>query len=129
MTDPIADMFTRIRNAQAVSKASVEIPFSSIKLAIAKLLERSGFVKSAEVVKKKTMNIIKVQLKYRDGSPAISTIKRISKPGQRMYTSFEDIRRVRGGYGVTIVSTSKGLMLGNEARKQGIGGEIIGEVW
>ena len=129
MTDPIADMFTRIRNAQAVSKGSTEIPFSSIKLALAKLLERSGFVKSIEVVKKKTGNVIKIQLKYRNGSPAISTIKRVSKPGQRMYTSFQDIGRVRGGYGVMIVSTSKGLMLGNEARKQEIGGEIIGEVW
>lgn len=129
MTDPIADMFTRIRNAQAVSKDTVEIPSSQIKLAIAKLLERSGFVRNVEVVKRRNFPVIKIKLKYKDGASVISLIRRVSKPGQRLYSSSQSISNVKGGYGITILSTSKGLMSGKEAKEQGIGGEIIGELW
>ena len=128
--DPIADMLTSIRNAQAVKKDSLSFPFSKLKHEVAKILEKSGFVEKIEAEKKKFKRTLKITLKYGDlGVPAVLGLRRISKPGQRIYKGFSEIKRVKGGYGIAIISTSKGLMTDKEARKQRLGGEVICEVW
>jgi len=127
--DPITDMFNRIRNAQAVLKATVDNPFSNLKYEIAKILEKEKFVEKIEKKKKDLKRIIEITLKYTNNAPAISNIKRISKPGQRIYLPSTKIKRVRSGYGIAIISTSKGLVTDKEARKQKLGGEVICEVW
>jgi len=129
MVDPITDMLNRIRNAQAVLKETVEVPFSNLKYEIAKILEKNGFIEKVEKKGKKTKKIIEITLKYDNKIPAISGLKRISKPGQTIYLGHRKIKRVKGGYGVAIISTSKGLMTDKEARKQKLGGEVICEVW
>jgi len=129
MTDPITDMLNRIRNAQAVLKETVEVPFSNFKYEIAKILEKNGFIEKVEKKGKKTKKIIEITLKYDNKIPAISGLKRISKPGQTIYLGHRKIKRVKGGYGIAIISTSKGLMTDKEARKQKLGGEVICEAW
>lgn len=133
MTDPIADMLNRIRNAQAVLKETVVIPFSSLKYEIAKILEKQELVEKLEKSGRKPRKVLEITLKYlpagRTGSPAISGLKRVSRPGQRIYTSFKEIRPVRGGYGISIISTPKGLMTNKEAKRKKLGGEIICEIW
>lgn len=129
MVDPIADTLNRIRNAQAVLHSTVDVPFSNLKFEIAKILEKERFVKKIEKKGKKTKRAIEITLKYVDKAPAISGLRRISKSGQRIYLGSEKIKRVRGGYGMAIISTSKGLMTDKEARKQKLGGEVICEVW
>jgi len=126
--DPIADMLTSIRNSQAVLKETVKVPFSNLKYEIAQILKKKGFVKEVEK-KGKTKKIIEITLKYEGKTPVISSLKRISKPGQRIYLSFKEIKSVRDGYGIAIISTSKGLLTDKEARKQKIGGEVICEIW
>jgi small subunit ribosomal protein S8 len=131
MTDPIADMLTRIRNALAVKKPKVTIPYSKIKLAIAKILEKENFISGFEIVsnkKNKFKNIV-INLKYKDGNPAIHELKRISKPGCRIYVKVKEIRKVKGGRGIWIISTSRGIMTGHEAKKRKLGGELIAEIW
>lgn len=127
--DPIADMLTVIRNAQSVSKEAVKVPFSKFKFEIAKTLEKNGFVGKVEKKGRGIKRVIEIDLKYKDKMPVISNIKRISKPGQRIYSSSKDIKSVRSGYGISVISTPKGLMTNREARKQNIGGEIICEIW
>jgi len=127
--DPISDMLTQIRNAQAVKKETVNVSFSNLKYEIAKVLEKEGFLKKVGKQGKKTRKKIEIILKYDSGAPVISGLKRISKPGQRIYKKRREIKRVKGGYGKTIISTSKGLMTDREARKQKLGGEVICEVW
>ncbi len=122
-------MLNRIRNAQAVQKETVEVPFSNMNLEIAKILEKNDFVGKAEKKGKKAKKIIDIVLKYDGKAPAISGLKVISKPGQRIYVQSKNIKNVRGGYGISIVSTSKGLMVNKEARKQKVGGELICEIW
>jgi small subunit ribosomal protein S8 len=130
MTDPIADMLNRIKNAQAVSHSTVEVPFSNFKYEIAKILEKHGFIEKVEKKGRKVKRVIVITLKYRDKTPAISGLKRVSKPGQRIYLDSSQIKRVKGGYGMAIISTSKGgLMIDKEARKQRLGGEILCEIW
>ncbi len=129
MIDPIADLFNRIRNAQILSHSEVRVPFSKLKYEIAKVLEQEKFVEKISKVGRKTRKIIKIDLKYEDGQPAISGLKKISKLGQRLYLPVKKIKPVRGGYGVAIISTPKGLMTDKKARKQKVGGEIICEVW
>jgi small subunit ribosomal protein S8 len=130
MPDSIADMLTTIRNAQAVGKTEVNIPFSNLKYSIAKILEKEGFVEKVETKLRKTKKIIKIDLKYlEDKTPAISGLKRISKPGQRIYKGFKEIKKVKSGFGIAIISTCQGLITDKEARKQKIGGEVICEVW
>ena len=129
MTDPITDMLNRIRNAQAVLKPTVDIPFSNLKYEIAKVLEKRGFVEKIEKKGKRIKKIFEIVLKYDDKIPAISGLKRVSKPGQRIYKGFEGLRSVRGGYGIAVVSTPKGLMTDKESRKQKLGGEVLCEVW
>ena len=129
MTDPITDLLNQIRNAQAVGKTEVLIPASKIKKEIANLLSKEGFVGEIKSGMKGKIKALKISLKYADGSPAILGLKRVSKPGQRIYEGFAEIKKVRGGYGISIVSTSKGLMTNKEARKQKLGGEVICQVW
>lgn len=127
MQDPIADMFTRVRNGQMSSKVAVTMPSSKLKTALAELLKSEGFIADYEVsgdVKKE----LSVTLKYFEGKPVIETIKRVSRPGLRIYKKTTDLPKVMGGLGIAIVSTSKGLMTDRAARKAGIGGEIIGYV-
>ena len=129
--DPIANMLVSIRNAQAVKKQSVDIPYSVIKHNIADILVKKGFVESAEKKEKKNAHpTLFIVLKYnKDGGGAISHTKRISKPGRRMYTKKNEMRKVQNGYGIGIVSTSAGIMTLEDARKNGVGGEVICEVW
>jgi small subunit ribosomal protein S8 len=130
VTDPIADMLTRIRNAIMVRHDSVQVPASKLKLSIAKILKEEGFISDYEVVKGKPHQMIKVKLRYlEDNKPAISGLKRMSKPGLRMYVHKREIPRVYGGLGIAILSTSKGLKTGQEAWRQGSGGELLCCVW
>ncbi len=130
MTDPITDMLNRLGNGQAVNKKTVDIPFSNIKFKIAKVLQAEGFVESAVKKGRKPKKIIRVNLKYdKDGEPAITKATRISKPGRRIYTSAKDVRPVRGGYGISIISTPKGVMSNNEANSAGLGGEVLCKVY
>lgn len=122
-------MLNSIRNAQAVLHPQIEIDFSNLKYEIAKILEKKGFIEKAAKNGKKTRKTLEIVLKYNDKIPAISGIKRISKPGQRIYTPAQKIKSVRGGFGFSIISTSKGLMTGSEAKKQNLGGELICEIW
>ena len=139
MTDPITDMLNRIRNAQTIFHPMVIIPFSNLKYEIAKILEKEGFIKKIERKGRKEKKSLEVTLKYEQDisvgkkagrmKPAISGLKRISKPSQRIYVRAKEIKSVRGGYGIAIISTPKGLMTNKEARKKKLGGEIICEIW
>jgi len=129
VTDPIADMLTRIRNAIMVRHESVPVPASRLKLAIAKILKEEGFITNYEVVGK-PHRTIKIQLRYFEANrPAIQGLRRISKPGLRIYVQKREIPRVYGGLGISILSTSTGLKTGQQAWKQGSGGEILCYVW
>jgi small subunit ribosomal protein S8 len=127
--DQISEMLTAIRNAQAVLKPTVIVPLSNFKYEIVKIMEREGFIEKSEKKGKKNKKLLEIGLLYKDGSPAISGLRRVSKPGQRIYIDHQNIKPVRGGYGLTIISTSKGLLTNKEARKQKIGGELICEIW
>jgi len=129
MTDPITDMLNQIRNAQAVGKTEILIPSSKIKNEILGILTKEGFVGEVKKAVKGKIKSLKIVLKYENEIPAIAGLKRVSKPGQRIYEGFSEIRKVRGGYGISIVSTPKGLMTNKEARKQKLGGEIICQIW
>lgn len=129
MPDPISDMLCAIRNAQAVKHPTVSIPFSNLKYEIAKILEKNGLVEKIVKIGRKTKRFIEITLKYEENLPVISGLKRISKPGQRIYLPAKKIKKVKGGYGIAIISTSKGLMTDKEAKKQKLGGEIICEIW
>lgn len=133
MTDPIADMLTRIRNAQAVKKTQVVLPFSKIKLALAEILKRQGFIKEVERIaaaaKNSKLEEIRLTLKYSGKEPAISHLRRISKPGRRVYTTKEELPVVLNNFGIAIISTSQGLMTNKEAKKKNLGGELICEIY
>lgn len=130
MTDPIADMLTRIRNANAALHEMVEIPSSKMKAAVLEILKEEGFVKSVETVENGKHTNLKVTLKYGSNNEKVITgIKRISKPGLRVYAKKEELPRVLGGLGIAIISTSKGVMSDKQARKEGLGGEVIAYVW
>ena len=130
MTDPIADMLTRIRNANTAGHDTVEIPASKMKKAIAQILKDEGFINDFEVIEDGKQGIIKVTMKYAaNKEKVISGIKKISKPGLKVYAKAEDVPRVLGGLGIAILSTSKGVISDKEARKLGIGGEVICYVW
>ena len=130
MTDPIADMLTRLRNANNVYHESVEIPGSKIKTAIAEVLKEEGFIKDYAFNEDNKQGVISVSLKYGPNrEKVISGIKRISKPGLRQYVKHDEIPRVLGGLGIAIISTSKGIMSDKQARKAGLGGEVVAYVW
>lgn len=122
-------MLIRIKNAQAVLHPTVEIPFSNFKYELAKILAKNGFIGTVEKKGRKTKKYIEIALKYKEGIQAISGLRKVSKPGQRIYTNFKKIRKVKGGYGMAIISTPKGLMTDREAKKQKLGGEIVCEIW
>jgi small subunit ribosomal protein S8 len=129
-TDPIADMLTRIRNANTSKHTEVDIPASNMKKAIAQILVDEGYIKSFEEVEDGKQGILKVTLKYdENGKRVISGLKRISKPGLRIYVNKEEVPQVINGLGIALISTSKGIMTDKEARKQGIGGEVLAYVW
>ena len=130
VTDPIADMLTRVRNAIMARHDSVLVPASKMKLSIARILKEEGFIGNYEVVRDKPHRIIKIYLKYLDDNvPAITGLKRVSKPGLRVYVQKKEIPRVYGGLGVAIVSTSIGVRTGQQAWHQGTGGELLCYVW
>jgi len=129
MTDPIADMLTRIRNAIMARQTWVMIPASKMKLAIARILKEEGYVKDFVVLKDNPQGTIRITLKYVDKRPVLSHLKRVSRPGLRVYTKRDDIPRVRGGIGTTILSTPQGLMTGRRAYQLGLGGEVVCFIW
>ncbi len=130
VTDPVADMLTRIRNAIQVRHESVMIPHSKLKLSIAKILKEEGYIRDFDVPRGQAHPTLRVHLIYREGRvPAITGLKRVSKPGLRTYVGKGEIPRVFGGLGLAIISTSKGLMAGRHAWRQGIGGELLCYVW
>lgn len=130
MTDPIADMLTRIRNANSVHHDKVEIPASKIKASIAEILKAEGFIKDYEVIADNKQGMLRVILKYgANKEKVISGIKRISKPGLRVYSQKDQLPRVLGGLGIAVISTSKGMMTDKAARKLGLGGEVVAYVW
>ena len=129
-TDPIADMLTRIRNANTSKHKTVDIPASKMKTGIAEILFKEGYIKAFEEIKNENQGIIRVTLKYDEkGNRVIDGLRRISKPGLRIYASKDELPRVLNGLGIAIVSTSKGIMTDREARKEGIGGEVLAYVW
>lgn len=130
ITDPVADMLTRIRNANDAKHDTVEVPCSKMKLAIAKILLDEGYIKAYDVVEDEKQGMINITLKYgANKQKVISGLKRVSKPGLRIYSSKEDMPKVLKGMGIAIVSTSKGIMTDKEARKNNVGGEVLAFVW
>ena len=130
ITDPIADMLTRIRNANSSKHKTVDVPASKMKLAIADILFKEGYIRSYEELSNDVQGTIRIVLKYDEkGNRVIAGIKRISKPGLRVYASKEDLPQVLNGLGIAIVSTSKGIMTDKEARKVGLGGEVLAYIW
>ena len=129
-TDPIADMLTRIRNANSAKHKTVDVPSSKIKTAIAEILFKEGYIKSFEEISNENQGIIRIALKYDEkGKRVIDGIKRISKPGLRVYANKEELPRVLNGLGTAIISTSQGLKTDKEAREAGIGGEVLAYIW
>lgn len=129
ITDPIADMLTRIRNANSARHESVDVPASNMKKAIAQILLDEGYIKNYQVIEDGKQGIIRIALKYAGKEKVISGIKRVSKPGLRIYKSSEELPRVLKGLGIAIVSTSRGVMTDKQARKENVGGEILAFVW
>ena len=130
MTDPIADMLTRIRNAIMAFHESVDIPSANLKINIAKVLKSEGYIKNFKIVSDGRHRFLRIFLKYdADGESVISGLKRVSKPSRRIYTKYDGIPKVLNGYGVSIISTSKGLLADRDARKMRVGGEILCSLW
>jgi len=130
ITDPIADMITRIRNANSVGKNTVDIPASNIKASIGEILKEEGFINNVKVVEKKPQNMIRIYLKYgKDDKKVITGLKRISKPGLRVYVGKDEVPRVLGGLGIAVISSSQGLMTDKQARETGVGGEVLCYIW
>ncbi len=130
ITDPVADMLTRIRNANTTKHESVDVPASNLKKAIAKILLDEGYIKSYEVVEDGTQGVIRIQLKYLAGKEkVISGLRRVSKPGLRVYAGADELPRVLKGLGIAIISTSKGVMTDKAARANHVGGEVLAFVW
>ncbi|MBI5409739.1 MAG: 30S ribosomal protein S8 [Nitrospirae bacterium] len=130
MTDPIADMLTRIRNANMAKLEKVDVPASRIKIEITKVLKERGFIKGFKVLRDKKQGVIRISLKYLEGAEkAITGLKRVSTPGKRVYTDKRRIPKVMGGFGISVVSTSKGIMTDDVCRREGVGGEILCNIW
>ncbi len=129
-TDPIADMLTRIRNANSSKHKTVDIPASNMKKAIAKILFEEGYIKSFEEINDDVQGVIRITLKYNEkGARVIDGIKRISKPGLRVYASKDELPQVLNGLGIALISTSRGILTDKEARKEGLGGEVLAYIW
>lgn len=130
MTDPIADMLTRVRNGFRASHETVDIPYSKLKAAIGRILKAEGYIKNCRVIAEGDLKVLRVHLKYDQGKTSvISGLKRVSRPGRRMYKGYDDIPHVLNGFGISIVSTSKGVMTDREAKKLHVGGEVLCSVW
>lgn len=129
MTDPIADLFTRIRNGLMVKHAKVDIPNSRMKSRIAEILKDEGYIRNYKVYEDSKQGILRIYLKYHNNDPVIQGLKRISKPGRRTYVGREEVPRVLNGLGTAIVSTSSGVITDQECRGKGIGGEVLGFIW
>jgi small subunit ribosomal protein S8 len=128
MTDPIADMFTRVRNAQLMGKPTVSMPSSKLKVAIANLLKNEGYVLDVQTAQAEGKPVLEIRLKYFEGRPAIESISRVSRSGLRIYRGKGELPKVLGGLGISIISTSAGLLTDAQARSKGLGGEVIGQV-
>jgi small subunit ribosomal protein S8 len=129
MTDPISDFLTRIRNAAGASQETVYAPFSKMKSELSRILQEEGYIWSYEVDTSAAHPRLKLKLKYLNKAPVIRSLKRISKPGLRKYVSVDEIPRVLGGLGISILSTSRGIMTGNRAKKAKVGGELLAQIW
>ena len=129
VTDPISDFLTRIRNASKAKKIKVEIPSSKMKAGLAEILKKNGYIYDYKIDEDNKQNVISVLLKYSDGVPAINGLKRISKPGLRIYKKSDELPRVLNGLGTAVISTSKGLLTEKEARRQEAGGEVVCYIW
>ncbi len=130
MTDPIADMLTRIRNANVVKHETVDVPASNMKKELSRILLEEGFIRGYDVIEDGKQGIIRIQLKYgQSGERVISGLKRISKPGMRVYAAKDEIPKVLNGLGISVISTSKGVLTDKQARKENVGGEVICYVW
>ncbi len=129
LSDPIADYLARIRNAISAKHEKVDIPASRLKLEITKILKDEGFIQNFKVQEDNKQGVIRIFLKYTEGTPVITGLKQVSRPGRRMYATKDAVPKVIGGLGVSIVSTSKGIMTGEQSQKSGIGGEILCEIW
>ena len=129
LTDPIADMLTRIRNAIRIKAEKVDIPISKLKLEIAKILKEEDFIRAYKILKDRKQGILRVIPKYVDGESVISGLKRVSKPGRRVYIGSRKVPVVMGGLGVAIITTSKGILSDKVCRREGVGGEVICYVW
>jgi small subunit ribosomal protein S8 len=130
MTDPISDMLTRIRNANTVYKERVEIPASKAKLSIARILKEEGFIKNYKLIKNRKQGLLRLYLRYGDDRERVITgLKRISKPGLRVYRGCNDVPKVLNGMGIAVVSTSSGIMTDRDCRRKGVGGEVLCFVW
>jgi len=129
VTDPISDFLTRIRNASRAKKIKVEIPSSKMKAGLAEILKKNGYIYDYKIDEDSKQNVISVLLKYSDGVPAINGLKRISKPGLRIYKKSDELPRVLNGLGTAVISTSKGLLTEKEARRQDTGGEVVCYIW
>ena len=129
LTDPIADMLTRIRNAVRRKADKVDMPASRMKLDIAKILKEEGFIRAYKILKFKKQGILRLNLKYAESESIITNLKRISKPGRRVYVGSKDVPRVMAGVGIAILTTSKGLMTDEVARRENVGGEVLCHIW
>lgn len=129
MSDPVADMIIRIKNALLARREVTVVPFSRLKENVAVILKKEGYINDYSVTKDGLFDVIKVDLKYINRIPAISDVKKISKPGRRIYADAKNIPQALGGYGITIVSTNKGVITGKEARQLGVGGEVLCQIW
>lgn len=129
MTDTIADMLTRIRNAQTANKGSVSIPYSNLKKDIAEVLEEEDYIEAVEHIDEGPQGEVKLELKYQNGEPVINSLEKISVPGRRVYKSADELPRVKNGYGIAIISTSQGVMTDHQAREKGVGGEVLCSVY
>ena len=129
MNDPISDMLTRLRNATAAGQSSLTLPYSKLKSDIAQILKKEGYIKDSELVSDEGHQAIKIQTKFVNKTSAISGLKRVSRPGLRRYVGAGEIPRVLGGMGIAVLSTSRGILTGHEARKQKVGGELLAYIW
>jgi len=129
MTDPIADLLARIRNAHTAKHDRLDVPTSKLKLEVCKLLKREGYIEEVEEIEQQPRGLLRIFLKYVDGEPVIQHLQRISTPGRRVYSGSSDLKPVLNGLGVGIISTSKGLLSDSEARERRVGGEVLCEIW
>ena len=130
LTDPIADMLTRIRNSVLIKAEKVDIPASRLKVEIAKIMKEEGFIKSYKIIKDKKQGVLRVTLKYApDSKPIVEGLKRISKPGRRVYVGKDEVPSVMGGMGIAVVTTPKGILTDKACRREGVGGEVLCYIW